>query len=131
MTKKPGTKLGLAALGVAVGLFVGWFYMNRQVGIAEDRTLFVLGFLLAVVLGVGAFVRGTRWYGGLAAVFAILIGIFLPFTMAVSRQEVAPGVIQVGDTIPQFRALDEFGEWFESESLQDQLVFIKFFRAHW
>jgi cytochrome oxidase Cu insertion factor (SCO1/SenC/PrrC family) len=86
---------------------------------------------LAVVLGFAAFVRGTRWFGGLAAVVAILIGIFLPFTMSISRQEVAAGAIQVGDTIPHFKAVDEFGERFDSASLHGHLVLIKFFRAHW
>jgi hypothetical protein len=131
MKQKPGTKLGLAALGTAVAFLVGWFVMNRQVGIPEDRTFFVSGFLAAVALGVAAFVRGTRWYGGLAAVFAILIGIFLPATMAVSPQKVAAGAIQVGDTIPRFEAVDEFGKRFDSGSLHGHLLLIKFFRAHW
>jgi cytochrome oxidase Cu insertion factor (SCO1/SenC/PrrC family) len=84
-----------------------------------------------VALGVAAFVRGTRWYGGLAAVLAILIGIFLPATMAVSPQKVAAGAIQVGDTMPRFEAVDEFGKGFDSASLHGHLLLIKFFRAHW
>ena len=131
MKEKRGTKLGLAALGTAVAFTVAWFAVNRQVGIPEDRTFFVIGFLAAVALGVAAFVRGTRWYGGLAAVFAILIGIFLPSTMAISPQKVAAGAIRVGDTIPHFEAVDEFGERFDSASLHGHLVLIKFFRAHW
>ena len=131
MKQKPGTKLGLAALGTAVAFFIGWFATNRFVGIPENRTFFVIGFLLAVALGIAAFVRGTRWFGGIAAAFAILIGIFLPFTMSISRQQVAASVIQVGDTIPHFRAVDEFGHRFDSASLQGHLVLIKFFRAHW
>ncbi len=78
MNEKRGTKLGLAALGTALALFFGWFAVNRLVGIPEDRTFFVIGFLLAAALGIAAFVRGTKWYGGLAAVSAILIGISLP-----------------------------------------------------
>lgn len=128
---KPGTKLGI--LGLVVALLCGgmWSYLSRRVAIPEDRTLFVIGFLLALALGLGAFVRGTRWYGGLAAVVAILIGTLVPFTIAVSRQDVGVGAVQVGDTMPHFRAVDEFGEWFDSESLQGHLVLIKFFRAHW
>jgi hypothetical protein len=131
MKEARGTKLGLAALATAVVFAVAWFAVNRQVGIPDDRTIFVVGFLLAAALGVAAFVRGTRWYGGLAAVFAILIGVLLPFTMSVSRQDVAASAIQVGDTIPRFTAVDEFGKRFDSESLQGHLVLIKFFRAHW
>jgi hypothetical protein len=128
---KPGTKLGLAALVVAVACGATWFYLNRQVAIPEDRTIFVIGFFTAVGLGIGAFVRGTRWYGGVAAAFAIFIGTFLPFTVGVSRQEVGASAIHVGDTLPRFTAVDEFGKLFDSETLHGRLVLIKFFRAHW
>lgn len=131
MNEKRGTKLGVVALGIAVAVTFAWFAVNRQIGIPENRTVFVLGFLLAVALGVAAFVRRTKWYGGMAAAVAILIGTFLPFTMAVSEQKVASGSIQVGDTIPHFKAVDEFGKAFDSEALQGHLVLIKFFRAHW
>ena len=63
---KPGTKLGVAALVVAVACGAMWFTLNRLVAIPQDRTIFVIGFLTAVGLGIGAFVRGTRWYGGVA-----------------------------------------------------------------
>lgn len=131
MNEKRGTKLGVVALGIAVAVTFAWFAVNRQVGIPENRTVFVLGFLLAVALGVAAFLRGTKWYGGLAATVAILLSTFLPYTMAISEQGVAPGAIQVGDTIPHFEAVDEFGKAFDSESLHGHLVLIKFFRAHW
>jgi hypothetical protein len=131
MKEKRGTKLGLAAFGTAVVITVTWFAVNRRVGIPEDRTFFVIGFLVAVALGIAAFVRGTRWYGGLAAALAILTGTFLPLTIAVSPQAVGSGAIHVGDTIPHFEAVDEFGKRFDSESLHGHLVLIKFFRAHW
>ena len=68
---------------------------------------------------------------GIAAVIAILIGTFLPFTMGISRQDAAPDAIRVGDTIPRFSASDDRGERFDSERLRGQPVLIKFFRAHW
>ena len=131
MKAKPGTKLGFIALGLAVAFAFGWFRVNQVVGIPEDRTLFVVGWVAAVLFGIAAFVRGTRWFGGIAAVVAIVIGVFLPFTVSISKQDVGAGAIQVGDVLPQFEAIDEFGETFNSESLQGQLVLIKFFRAHW
>ena len=131
MKAKPGTKLGLAAPIVALAFFFGWFAMNNAVGVPENRTFFVLGWLLAIALGLGAFVRGTRWYGGIAAALGIFIGTFLPMTVYISPQQVGAGAVQVGDTIPQFKAVDEFGEWFDSEALQGHHVLIKFFRAHW
>jgi hypothetical protein len=99
---KPGTKLGFLALALAVACVATWFYVNRTVGIPEDRTLFVIGFFAAAALGISAFVRGTRWYGGLAAAAAIVIGTFLPFTVVISPQQVGAESIRVGVEFSQF-----------------------------
>lgn len=126
-----GTRLGIAALVIALATAALWFRRVAAVEIPEDRTLFVVAFLCAVVLGIAAFVRGSGWLGRIAAVFAILVGSFLPLTVAISRQEVPTETIRVGDLIPPFTATDEHGELFDSRSLQGHLVLIKFFRAHW
>ncbi len=128
---KTGTKLGLLALAVALGCAVLWFYQAHLVNIPENRTAFVIGFLTAVALGIAAFVKGAGWVGRIAAVFAIFIGTLLPFTMSISRQEVASNAIRVGDTLPSFSAPDDRGELFDSERLRGNPVLIKFFRAHW
>ena len=129
---KTGTKIGLAALALAVATFVYWFHLAGQVSLPTNRTGFVLVFLLAAGLGVTAYVKGTSIIGGLPPALAILIGLFLPFTIYVSPQTVeASSVIEVGDTIPAFSALDDKGATFDSASLNDHLVLIKFFRAHW
>jgi hypothetical protein len=73
----------------------------------------------------------VRWFGGVTATLAILIGSFFPFTVAISRQEVAANAIRVGDSIPVFSALDENGEVFESKTLAGRPALIKFFRGHW
>jgi xanthine/uracil/vitamin C permease (AzgA family) len=128
---KTGTKLGLLALAVALGCFVFWFSLAREVDIPENRTAFVVGFLTAVGLGIAAFVKGAGWLGRIAAVVAIFIGMLLPFTVSISEQEMASNVIQVGDTLPSFSAPDDRGELFDSERLRGNPVLIKFFRAHW
>ena len=128
---KTGTKLGLFALVIAVACAVTWFRLANQVGLPENRTAFVLVWLTAVALGVAAFVKGPGWIGGIAAVPAIVIGLFLPFTVSISRQEVASSGIQVGETIPHFIAPDDRGETFDSANLSGHPVLIKFFRAHW
>ena len=130
-TKKVGTTLGFLALAVAAVTVALWFRQIDQVDIPEDKTAYVSFFLLAAALGVGAFVAGTRWFGGVAAALAIIIGSFFPFTVAISRQEVAADAIRVGDAIPAFSALDENGEVFESKTLAGKPVLIKFFRGHW
>jgi len=129
---KTGTKLGIAALALAVGTVMLWFHLARQVNLPDDRTLFVIVFLCAAALGVTAYVKGTSILGAIPPAFAMVIGLFLPFTIAISPQELEAGkVIQVGDTIPHFTALDDQGATFDSASLNGHLVLIKFFRAHW
>ena len=130
-TKKVGTTLGLLAFAVAAVTVALWFRQINQVDIPENRGAFVFFFLTAAALGVGAFVARARWFGGVAAVLAIIIGSFFPFSVAISRQEVAANGIRVGDTIPHFKAVDDQGELFDSKSLDGQLVLMKFFRGHW
>lgn len=130
-SKKLGTSLGFLALVLAFTTVALWFRQIEQVAIPEDRSVFIFFFLCAVALGIASFVVGTRWFGAVAAIFAIFIGSLLPFTVAISSQELSREAISVGDTIPQFTALDEHGQLFDSRSLAGHIVLIKFFRAHW
>ena len=130
-SKKRGTTLGFAAFGVAALTMIAWFRQINQVDIPENRIVFVLFFLVALALAVSAFVMRTRWFGAIPALLAVVIGGFFPFSMTISRQEVATTGIQVGQTIPHFRALNRSGEWFDSASLEGKPVLIKFFRGHW
>ena len=108
-----------------------WFRNVDQVSIPENRTFFVAGFVMAGLVGVSAFVMRTRWFGAIPALLAIAIGVFLPFTVAISRQEVALTGIEVGQTIPRFTAIDRNGERFDSARLEGKPILIKFFRGHW
>ena len=130
-SKKLGTTLGFAAFGVAALTIVVWFRQLIQVDIPENRIVFVIFFLSAVALGISAFVMRTRWFGAIPALLAIVIGGFFPFSMTISSQEVATTGIQVGQTMPQFKALDRHGELFDSASLDGKPILIKFFRGHW
>ena len=130
-SKKLGTILGLVAFATAVATVALWSRQIEQVAIPENRAFFVAVFLAAAALGIAAFVAGTRWFGGLAAAVAIFLGSLLPFTVAISGQEVGVAAIQVGDMIPRFTAVSEHGEPFDSEDLHGHIVLIKFFRAHW
>ena len=129
---KTGTKLGIAALALAVGTTVLWFYMTRTVGLPESRAPFVVAWICAVVLGVFAYFKGTSIPGGLPPALGMLVSSFLLFTVYISPQTLDTArSIKVGDTIPQFTAPDGRGETFDSASLNGHLVLIKFFRAHW
>ena len=130
-SKKLGTTLGFAAFGVAALTIVVWFRQLIQVDIPENRIVFVIFFLSAVALGISAFVMRTRWFGAIPALLAIVIGGFFPFSMTISSQEVATTGIQVGQTMPQFKALDRHGELFATASLDGKPVLIKFFRGYW
>ncbi len=130
-SKKLGTILGLVAFAIAGVTVALWSRQIEQVAIPENRTFFVAAFLAAAALGITAFVAGTRWFGGLAAVVAIFLGSLLLLTVAISRQEVAADAIEVGDVIPRFTSIDEHGQPFDSNSLHGHILLIKFFRAHW
>ena len=123
--------LGFLAPLIAVATTIAWFHLADQVAIPEDRTLFIIFFLLAPVAGIAAFILGTRWYGGVAAIPGIVIGLFLLFTVYISPQQVAENPIRVGDQIPYFTAIDDEGVRFESDALAGTPTLIKFFRAHW
>lgn len=129
---KAGTKIGLFAAVLAASTAWYWFQLTRQVALPEDRTGFVVAFLSCVFLGVMAFVKRTSWLGAIPPVFAIVVGLFLPATMMISEQVVARDVaIDVGETMPRFKSVDDRGAQFDSRSLNGHLVLIKFFRAHW
>jgi hypothetical protein len=131
MNKKLGTILGLVGFVIVVATVALWIRQVDLVALPENRTPFVVAFLTAAGLGIGAFITGTRWFGGVAATFAIILGFFLVFTVAISRQQVVADGIGVGDVIPHFTAIDEHGQFFDSESLHGHIILIKFFRAHW
>lgn len=122
--------IGIAAPVLAIGCTMLWFGQVRAVDIPENRALFVGVWLAAAALGVAALVK-AGWIGRIAAVPAIAVGLFLPYTVSISEQILPPGAIQVGDTIPAFRAPDDRGEIFDSARLRGKPVLIKFFRAHW
>ena len=130
-SKKLGTTLGFAAFGVAALTMMVWFRQINQVDIPENRIVFAVFFLSAVALAIGAFMKRTRWFGAIPALLAIVIGGFFPFSMSISRQEVATTGIQIGQMIPHFKALNRHGELFDSASLDGKLVLMKFFRGHW
>ena len=129
---KPGTKIAIVAAVIAAATARYWFYLAAEVSLPTDRTGFVIVFLSAAALGIYALIKRTSWLGVIPAVFAIVVGAFLPFTVAISEQIVErDSVIEVGDAIPQFTSIDGQGQAFDSASLNGHLVLIKFFRAHW
>ena len=129
-SKRSWNGIGIAAPLLAIGCTMLWFSQARAVDIPENRMLFVGVWLTAAALGIAALVK-AGWIGRIAAVPAIVVGLFLPFTVSISEQILPPNSIRVGDTIPAFSAPDDRGEIFDSARLRGNPVLIKFFRAHW
>ena len=126
-----GNQLALAGLVLAVAGTMFWFNRAEAVALPENRILFLAVWIGAAGLGVAAFFMGAGWLGRIVALPAIVLGLFLTFTVSISEQILPPNAIRVGDTIPAFSAVDERGEVFDSERLRGHPVLIKFFRAHW
>jgi hypothetical protein len=129
--KAQGTSLGFIALAMAIGLVLFWFRQVNLVALPQDTTLFVVAFIAVVVAGIATFIVGTRWFGGIAAVGAIITGAFMTATVYISPQKVADNPLKVGDLIPQFVALNDDAERFNSRDLTGKPTLIKFFRGHW
>ena len=129
--KKLGTAIGFAALGLAVITVFVWFRQAGMVALPQDRSIFVGVFILSALMGVAAFIVGTKWYGGIPAVGGVIVGAFLTATVYISPQQVADNPVKVGDVIPGFVALNDDGERFNSNSLNGKPTLIKFFRGHW
>jgi hypothetical protein len=126
-----GTRLGFAAFGVAALTMALWLRQVHAVALPDNRGVFVVFFVAAFGLGVTALVARPRWFAVLPALVAVAIGGFFPFSVSISRQEVATTGIQVGAVIPAFQALNRHGERFDSAALAGKPVLMKFFRGHW
>ncbi|MFT5098049.1 MAG: cytochrome oxidase Cu insertion factor (SCO1/SenC/PrrC family) [Candidatus Azotimanducaceae bacterium] len=129
--KAAGTSLGFIALLMAIGLVLFWFRQVNLVALPQDTTLFTVAFIAAVLLGIASFIVGTRWFGAIPAVGAIIVGVFMTGTIYISPQKVADNPVKVGDLIPHFVALNDDGDRFNSADLTGKPTLIKFFRGHW
>ena len=130
-SRKLGTTLAFAAFAVAFITLVLWLRQVNLVALPDNRGFFVLSFLTALGLGVAALIARPRWFAVLPALAAIVVGAFVPFSVSISKQEVATTGIQIGQTIPRFAALDQHGASFDSASLDGKPILMKFFRGHW
>ncbi|MFK8048099.1 MAG: hypothetical protein AB8B81_06685 [Halioglobus sp.] len=123
----------LACLGllVFVATTAAWVGRIKRVAIPSNRTGFLASWLTALLLGVASFYNpGAGWLSGVMATVVVLgSGLFL-LLYSLGKQG-AGDVINVGDSMPAFTALDENRETFESNTLNGAPILIKFFRGHW
>jgi hypothetical protein len=125
------TTLGFLSFLLTGGTIYLWYLRLRDVSVPKNRSGFAAAWLSGAALGIAAFSEGVGWIGGVPAAVGIFGGVFPVLLIAISPQKVADDAIAVGALLPDFTAIDEDGETFESSSLAGHPVLIKFFRGHW
>ena len=76
-----GTKLGISAFILALLTVVLWFYLTSQVALPNDRSGFVIAWVVSASLAVFALIKGTTLLGGVPPTLAIIVSSFLTFTI--------------------------------------------------
>ena len=120
--------LGLFALMVILAAAARWFWRAWQVDIPKNSSVFRGLWVVGLVLG------GLALYQTPAdpfAAWAVGLGLLLVYLVSTGAQKVSGEMINVGDALPAFTALDEDGHSFDSSSLTGKPVLLKFFRGHW
>ena len=125
------TVLGMSALILTLVSLVLWIRALRNVSLPENRSGYLIAFVLAGALGIATLSQSPGWLVGILAVFPIVVALFFSLTFAIGGQFTGPDAIAVGATLPTFTAIDEHGETFDSSDLAGNPVLIKFFRGHW
>ncbi len=123
--------VGVAAFLLLAGSMALWFQRIRSVQIPRDRRGFVACWLLAAGLGVFALAAEPGWLGGVPAGAAAFGGLLFTTLVFISPQKLAADAIRVGESLRDFKALDEHGEEFTLGATAGTPVLIKFFRGHW
>jgi hypothetical protein len=125
------TAVGVVALILVATSATLWFRAALGVRLPKNRSTFVMVWLGGMTLALIALGSGVGWVGGTTAGLALLGGSFLTFTVAISRQRVAPDALKVGARLPDFGSLDENGDPFQLASVMGRPLLLKFFRGHW
>ena len=125
------THIGILALLLVVASGILWFRAAMAVRLPENRSAFVATWIGGAILAIASLASGAEGWTLIPAVLALVAAVFFLFTVAISRQEVEDHAIAVGGSLPDFSALDEDGQTFDSADLAGRPVLLKFFRGHW
>ena len=120
--------LGIVALLMVVATMVRWFWRAWRVNVPKTPYLFQGLSVVALVLGIVPLYQGT---GDPFAPLAVGLAVLFLYLTSTGAQKVDGAMINVGDTLPAFTALNENGETFDSASLAGSGLLLKFFRGHW
>ncbi|MDJ0785381.1 MAG: hypothetical protein QNK05_01155 [Myxococcota bacterium] len=126
-----GASLGFASLAVTLATATAWVVGLRAARLSGRRGLAMLGFAVALGLGVVALLSSPGTLGGIAATFGTAAGaIFLGLQTLAGQVDATPAVA-VGGPILDFTAPDDQGKPFDTASLRGKPYLLKFFRGHW
>ena len=105
-----------------------WFWLAWKVDIPSSPHLFQMSWTTGVILGLITIQNGSE---STAALWAVGLGLVLLYLSFTGAQKSSASAIQVGENIPAFTGIDSDGNEFNSDSLSNERILIKFFRAHW
>lgn len=123
--------LGFASLLLVGGAAALWFRRAMAVRLPRNRTGFVAVWVGGALLGALALGRAGGGFDDIAATLAMIGGLFLTFTVSISRQKLGADAITVGATLPDVAAPDDTGETFPLTRALGKPLLLKFFRGHW
>ncbi len=100
--------------------------------LARGRDVHVLGWGIALALGLAALGQPAHWLGKLAAGLAALIGVMNLLLRLGSPQSTRAPAVRVGGGLLDFSAPDADGGTFTlSQASPAGPLLLKFFRGHW
>jgi len=126
-----GATLGIAAFAVTAVTATSWVIGLRAARLSGRRGLAMIGFAIALVLGVLALLTDPGLLGGIAAGVGASAGAIFLGLQTLAGQVPATPAVSVGAPILDFTAPDENGEPFDLASLRGKPYLLKFFRGHW
>ena len=122
---------GIVALLMVLGTVMVWFQKVKAVRVPKVRFHFFALTVLGAVLGIYTLTGDATLIGKIPAGKAIAFGFIFPAFRLGSAQGVHKPVIEVGEPIIDFTALDDKGNEFDLASLRGTPFLLKFFRGHW
>ena len=120
--------LGLFAFILILATATRWFWRELRVNVPRNSNTFRALWATGLVFGGVALYQTPE---DTFAAWAVGLGLLLVYLVSTGAQKVSGEMINVGDALPAFTALDEQGESFDSSSLAGKPVLLKFFRGHW
>ena len=120
--------IGILALTIVLIPTGRWFWRAWKVDIPSSPYLFQMSWAAGLALGLLANQGEAE---SIAANWAIGLGLVLLYLSFTGAQRVGTSAIKVGDKIPHFEGIDGNSKSFNSHTLENKRIIIKFFRAHW